>query len=224
MAETSVAARRVGTMRAGGVWMQWVLATVVGELLGFAAPSVVGALFAGPIERLGPPLAGIVLLAAIVPAGMVEGAVLAWAQGIVLRHHIPGFAMRAWVAATALAAGLAYLIAMLPHTLVDTSTTDPAVVAVAGGALGLLFVLAMGGAQWLVLRASLPRAGWWVAANAVAWPLGVLVPVVALSLVPDGAPLPAWIAVGIASGAAMGVLVGAITGAVLVWLLRGREA
>jgi hypothetical protein len=52
-------------------------------------------------------------------------------------------------------------------------------------------------------------------ANALAWPLGVAVPVLAISLAPDGTPLLAMIAIGLASGMMMGLVVGAITGLVL---------
>jgi hypothetical protein len=203
---------------AWGLWRRWVLATTIGELVGFAVPAAVGAL--ALLLRL----PDAVLIGLIVPAGMVEGAVLAGAQWPVIRSVVPGVAGRRWVLATALAAGLAYLIGFTPANIGDLSAISPPVLVAGGLLLGLVFVLSLGGAQWLVLRCHLPRAGWWVVANAVAWPLGVAIPVVALGLLPDGAPPMAWAVTGIAAGALMGGGVGAITGLALVWLVQGRAA
>jgi hypothetical protein len=196
------------------LWPRWVLATTIGEVVGFAVPAAVGALALRLPDAM--------LFALIVPAGMIEGAVLAGAQWRVLRSVVPGISGQRWVLATALAAGLAYVIGMTLANLRELAAVPPAVLIGAMVLLGLLFLLSLGGAQWLVLRRHLPRAGWWVVANAVAWPLGVAVPVIALSLLPDGAPALAWAATGIVSGLLMGVVVGAITGLALVWLVRGR--
>ena len=59
-----------------------------------------------------------------------------------------------------------------------------------------------------------------MAANAVAWPLGVAMPFILLALVPDASPFWVWAVAGIASGVLMGLIVGAMTGLVLVRLRR----
>ena len=152
--------------------------------------------------------------------GAVEGAAVGTAQWLVLRRYLRGLTRGAWVLATVLAAMWAYALAMIPFQLVDPSTLDAAVLVIVGLTLGILFVLSIGGAQWLVLRRHAPNSGWWILANAIAWPLGVAAPFITMALVPDPAPLTATIAAGIAGGLLMGLVVGALTGIALVWLLR----
>ena len=56
-------------------------------------------------------------------------------------------------------------------------------------------------------------------ASAVAWPLGVAVPFIGLTAIPDGSPVIVIVGTGILCGMLMGVVVGAVTGAAFVWLL-----
>lgn len=200
----------------GGLWRAWAVATALGELVGFVAPTLAGV----GIAALGLPDPAMAV--GVTLAGSLEGAALGYAQALVLRRHLPAVSGRAWVLASALGAVVAYAIGMLPSSIGDFSRFSPAQLALGGGTLGAVFLLSMGLPQWLVLRRHLPRAGWWVGANALAWPLGVLVPVVGMMLVPDGAPAPVWAAVGILSGLLMGLVVGAITGAALDRLRQPR--
>ena len=89
---------------------------------------------------------------------------------------------------------------------------------------GVLYVAALGALlglfQWLVLRHHVPRAGWWVLANALAWIAGLAVGIGGPSLFQDWSSMGAVIAMGTIIGLSMGGLVGAITGLALVWLLR----
>jgi hypothetical protein len=187
---------------------------VGGELIGFAVPSVVGAVAAGLR------LSEIAFMICVVLAGAGEGAVLGTAQWLVLRLAIPQMRWREWATPTALAALAAWIIGMAPSTFVDFEKTDPAVLIAGGIVLGSLFVLSMGGAQWWALRRYMPRAGWWVAANAVAWPAGVAMPFITLGVIPDDSSVIVMIVAGILGGILMGVVVGIITGLALVWLLR----
>jgi hypothetical protein len=195
-------------------WQSWTIATALGELIGFAVPAVVLPL----LLAIGMP-EGVLPFAAVF-AGAAEGASLGFAQWLVLRRHLPDLSRNAWVVATLLAAMWAYAIAMIATQVVDLSALDPAVLVVGGAALGMLFVLSIGGAQWFVLRHHIPKSGWWVLANAVAWPIGVAMPFVTIGLVPDPAPVVALILSGILGGLLMGLVVGALTGLALVWLLR----
>lgn len=63
------------------------------------------------------------------------------------------------------------------------------------------------------------RSSAWVPVTAGAWLVGVLIPVTALSLVPNGWPLLSHAIVGVAAAMAMGATVGAITGRTLHGLL-----
>lgn len=204
------------------MWWRWVLATAVGEFVGFAVPAAVGAGAAWTIEKMVGSVAALAMLNVMVMvlAGVVEGAVLGFAQWLVLRRYIQNMARREWVLATALAAGVAWTIGMLPSTLGDLATLIPMVLVGGAVLLGAVFVASIGFAQWLVLRRYIQNAGWWVLANAVAWPLGVAVPFIGLAMVPEGAHVVVWVVVGVVSGLLMGVVVGAITGMALVWLLR----
>lgn len=79
---------------------------------------------------------------------------------------------------------------------------------VAGVAAAILFGVAVGGWQWLLLRRRVARSGWWLPASAVGW---------------VAAGLMAGITEGVAGWAVLGAVYGAITGSVLVWLL-GQQA
>ena len=64
---------------------------------------------------------------------------------------------------------------------------------------GSVIGLAVGLAQWFVLRRVVSRAGWWVLASTAAWILGLA---------------------GLLGGTLVGAVVGAVTGFMLDWLLR----
>lgn len=90
-----------------------------------------------------------------------------------------------------------------------------------GGTIGFY----VGLIQWLILRKRVPRAGWWVLANMVGWPLGLgvvwllnwAIPTVLQKVV----PIEVGVLVGTITGLLMGGLVlGLITGIVLTWLLK----
>lgn len=207
------------------LWLWWVVATAVGELVGFAVPAIIGPAAAWAMRGMVGTSAAITVVGVAVLAGSGEGAILGFAQGLILRRYIQNMAQWKWVLATAVAAALAWAIGMLPSTLQDVANIDITKVNLiifisAAVLLGIVFLLSIGFAQWLVLRRHVGKAGWWILANAIAWPVGVTVPAIGLSLVPDGSPMVVWIIVGIVSGALMGIVVGAITGTWLVWLLR----
>ncbi|HEX2914472.1 MAG TPA: hypothetical protein VH186_26970 [Chloroflexia bacterium] len=196
------------------LWLRWIVATLIGELAGFTVPAIVGPL-AYALD-----LPDLVFVIAIILAGAVEGAILGACQWSVLRRYFPGMRWYQWVSATAGAAVVAYFALMLPNNIGDLARFDWWVLVAGGIILGLLFLLSMGLFQWLVLRRYLPGSVHWITASALAWPLGVLIPVVGIMLVPDNAPTPVFIVVGIVCGLLMGVTVGAITGWMLAELYR----
>lgn len=202
------------------LWFWWVVATTAGEFVGFAVPAAVGAAATWVMEGMEGTFAAVAMVGVMILAGVVEGAVLGFTQWLVLRRYIQNMARREWVLATALAAGVAWTIGMVPSTIGDLDTINPVVLVGGGILLGAVFVASIGFAQWLVLRRYIQKAGWWVLANAIAWPAGVAVPFGGLAMVPEGAPVVVWVVVGVLSGILMGVVVGAVTGLALVWLLR----
>lgn len=201
------------------LWWRWTLATATGELLGFAVPALVAPLVVSALGALPEAPRALALLPLVALAGVVEGAVLGYAQWRVLRRTLAAISARAWVLPTALAAGVAYLLGMAPNTLGDLGAGFPLVIA-AWVLVYLPLLASIGLAQWTVLRHRLPRAGWWVPANAVAWLAGLPLTIVGIGLVPDGSSTAAYIAAGVASGWLMAAVVGAITGLALVRMLR----
>lgn len=214
--------RPPAAMRSSGavaLWWRWTIWTTAGELAGFAVPALVMA--AGTVAGW----TDSVQVGVAVAVGAVEGAVLGLAQWQMLRRFLPAISRLSWVVATAFGALTAYLLAMVAVVLIGAATIPLPVVIVACVLIVAGFLLSIGVPQWLVLRRHLPRAGWWIVANAVAWPLGVAVPFVGLAMVPDGSPFWAWAGAGIVSGLLMGVVVGALTGLALMrlWSKRGRS-
>lgn len=202
-----------------GIWAAWTLATAAGELLGFAVPALAGAL---AFWLLGEPDTGagaLTLAATVLVAGIGEGAILGAFQWRVLRRALPAISRRAWVGATAAGAAAAWALGLLPSTLDALIGLPTRIQIAAWTALALPLLCTIGVAQAMVLRQHVHGVRRWVAANALAWLLGLPVTFIGPALVPDGSPPAVWVTVFIASGLAMGMIVGAITGLALIRLL-----
>lgn len=190
----------------------WTAAFVLGELVGFVPPAVTGAALGAANAP------DLVLVVGLTVAGAMEGAVLGMAQATVLRRHAPAVDRRRWVVATAVAASFAWFVGMGGGAAMGSSGGSPALLVLLVPAW-CAALLAMGFAQWRVLREVVPGSGRWVPVNAAAWLVGVMIPVVAISAVPNEAPVPVFVAVAVAAAVAMGATVGAITGRTLARLL-----
>lgn len=146
-----------------------------------------------------------------------QGLVLGLAQWLIVRRYMPRAGW--WVPATIVAA-----------VLIAAAT----VVAYEGGGYRSFFVrngigtlvegLALGMAQWLVLRRHVTRAGWWVVASAAGWLAAVFLTMVIFRLGLGALPMHAWRSVVVVSWAAGGALYGALLGRVLIALLRASPA
>ena len=123
--------------------------------------------------------------------------------------------------ATAVAAGVAYLISMIPVLLGERlSTLTWPLAAGLGIAVGGAVVSSIGVAQWMVLRAVLPGSVIWIPASAAAWLLGLLAFLAVTSpLWRPGEPTGVVIAIGILGGLVMAVVVAVVTGVAIVHLL-----
>ena len=196
-----------------GLRTRWTGACVLGELVGFLPPAVVGTAL-GSAGASDP-----VMVVGLAAAGALEGAALGYAQSRVLDRHLPALDGTAWVLATAGAAAFAWAVGMGGPALFDSGLPVGLVLAVMVPAW-LAALLAMGAAQWWVLRQVLPRSARWIPVTAGAWLLGVLIPVAAISLTPDGAPAWARVAIAVAAAVGMGVTVGVLTGGALMGLIR----
>ncbi|MFE9325011.1 hypothetical protein ACFYOW_29070 [Nocardia sp. NPDC006982] len=195
------------------LWRHWFANVTAGELLGFAAPAVTGALV-----RVAAPLAAAI---ALLIAGLVEGSVLGWFQARVLRSAVPAMPPGDWIRATALGALVAWSIGVVPLLAGDgLDAWSPRVLvpaAVVGG-IGLLLSL---GAQWFVLRHFLIDADRWIAATALAWLAGLFVFMAFTSpLWQPGQSTSLVVLIGIAGGLFMAAAMAAVTGYFLVRILR----
>jgi hypothetical protein len=198
------------------LWRRWTLATTLGETAGFCAPAVAGGLAA----TAGWSTAATVV--ALLLAGAVEGYALGAAQAWALRTAVSALSGRAFAAATAAAAVLAYAIALAPSTLGDAIRELPLVVTVPAAATGGLALLAsIGTAQWLVLRRAGLDVPWWIATTAGGWLAGLTVfMAVVTPLWQPGQPVPVVVAIGVFAGVLMAATVAATTGLAVLRLAR----
>jgi hypothetical protein len=211
--------QRFDSLRVASLWRSWTLATAVGEVLGFAIPVLTGA---AAFSLIGEPddarsaLAFSVLLPA---AGVGEGTILGSAQWLVLRRSLPSLSRRAWVGATAAAAGTAWALGLLPSTIDALVAVPSSVLIGAWVLLAAPLLCTIGVAQWLVLRRHVAGAGGWVVANALGWLLGLPVTFIGPALVPNDSPPALWLGVFVVCGLLMGTVVGVVTGVALDRLL-----
>lgn len=201
-----------------GLWLQWVLAS----MLGFAVGATIGNAVATSLppmtctqsssdslfDRLTNfpcllPSLGLALVLTVL--GLAGG----FTQWLVLRRRIAGTGW--WMPANALGFPIALVIA------VNTGTSLPGDSIAAPILIGVVFGLLSGIMPWLILRRQLARAGWWIPAHMLGSLVGGAMGIVAfhaLSLI--GLYQFDWAAAGALFGAGLG----AITGVTLNWLVR----
>jgi hypothetical protein len=209
-------------------------------MLGLGLTALLGILTLPALEARTDALAGGLVLAVMVLGGtLVEGVTVGISQWLVLRHYIQKIGWIAWAGATALGAGIAWTLGMIPSLLInfgDTASANVGDASAAGpngfvlyglaAALGLVLGPMLGIPQWLVLRRYVPRAGWWVGANSVAWAVGmgvIFVGIDALISEESTTNAPLLTLSVLALLALVGASVGAVHGLVLVWLLNKRK-
>lgn len=203
--------------RERSLWLSWFASVTLGECLGFTVPAAVGAATAD---------VGVLAVPLLVLAGAVEGATLGWFQARVLRRVVPGLPTARWVLATAVAAALAWAIGLTPSTLpASVDTWPPALLIPLAVAGGLVLLLSIGTAQWLVLRPHVPRAARWIEATAAAWVLAlVLFTAVTTPLWQPGQPVAVTMLIGALGGLVMAATVAAVTSLSIVRLFgSGRR-
>ena len=213
------------------LWRQWVLANALGETVGLGATLLIGAFLLGQAE----PTIGAVpaVILGVLAGTFIEGSVVGTSQWLVLRHPLPRMRWGVWMGATALGACIAWTLGMIPSTVMTTGTesgtsaapgqmSDLVIYALAAG-LGLVTGSILGAPQWLALRPHLPKAGWWVLANALAWAVGMVVIFIGTSFIPASGMTWSLALLLLFFVAAAGTLVGAIHGLFLIWMLQLRE-
>lgn len=188
-----------------GFRRQWILAFVLGELIGFVPPAIAGATLASVGAS------DLVLVVGLTVAGLFEGSAIGIAQASVLARYAPNVDGRGWIMATAGAAGFAWFVGMGGSALMGADVAPPALVAVLLAPVWCAALIAMGYAQWRVLQRAIGNTSRWIWVTAGAWLIGVAIPVVALSVAPN--EWPGWVhgGIGVVAAVAMGFTVGAIT-------------
>jgi hypothetical protein len=198
-------------LRGRRLWRRWTATVTVGETIAFALPATTGAL----VTALG--LSRAPSTAALLLAGLGEGLVLGLAQALVVRRALPDVRSRDWIRATAMGAGLAWAVALLP-TVIGSGLADlsPFILVPGGLVLGVIFLLSIGTLQWRVLRAHVRGAGRWVPAVAASWLAGLgTFMAVAAPLWREGQP-PVLIAlIGLLAGLAMAFVMALVSGLAL---------
>jgi hypothetical protein len=208
------------------IWRRWVVANIVGEVVGFGLAALIGAVAAQVVAALSGGVQVAAMVGAVVAIGGAEGALVGLAQWLVLRRWWPAITRRAWLLATVAGAivawGAGMVIGSLAGDRLEAVMSGPPVVPAL--AIGLVAGSLLSLFQWPVLRRVTAWAGWWVPAHALAWAAGMVVAFAGLGLLAPDAPLPLVATVGAGTGLAMGGLVAALTGLVLLRLHRRAAA
>ncbi len=202
------------------LWEKWVLATALGELVSltiFALTSTIHDMLSNVNTQF------ILLL-----VGVLQGLILGFSQWLVLRHYIHNASR--WILVTTIGAFFAWLIGLIASMAIAFALVLEGLRATAllGGLalLGAGIGAILGLAQWLVLReyvrARIRQVGWWMAANALAWSLGLLVAFIGVGMLKSNGFSIKMSLISAATGSVMGTVIGVITGIALVWLLKPR--
>lgn len=205
------------------LWLRWVGAFTLGEVLGFGClPAALGLGVMTLTKELPATPRGLLLYAVAIVGGLGEGAVVGAFQRRVLREVLPSLDGRAWVRHTAFAAAGAWAVGMCAPTLDELFTLPPAVMVALWVPAAVLILLSIGGVQARLLRGVVARPARWLWINVAGWLAGLPWTFIAPAVLPDDSP--AW-RFGVAfllGGTLMGATTGAITGVLVVRLARAR--
>jgi hypothetical protein len=201
------AAEPLRGLRLFGRWTLWV---TLGTFVAFTAAIALLVL----LDRLDPPYA---IFAALSIIGWAAcGALIGWAEGRVLHQALPTLSNNAWTVATAVGAAIVWSATITPRALRSVLAGRNVLF------LGVLFlvlivvvVLALGFAQWLVLRRHLPKATGWVWASAGAWLVAMLLGATVWTVSEGDQPVWATLVIGAVGAFVVGGSMAALTGTFL---------
>lgn len=214
------------------LWIRWVLANALGEMLGLGATFAVLAAGISYVNSI-PGVTGILLgytLAII--TGIFEATIVGWAQWQAMKSWLPDIRLGSWWRATLIGALIAYFLGYLPSTIMglqdetaQTTSVEPEqwVTLLLAAGLGLIGGLVLSYFQWRELRRHVPAAWKWLPANMLAWMLGM--PLIfwgidrIFTLQSVALQITAFAGVLLLAGA----IVGTVHGAVLVQLVKSKS-
>lgn len=214
------------------LYLRWIGANALGELLGLGATFAVGiGLFSGLADS--PDLLPVLLTAVLMAAsGVIEGSIVGWLQWRVLRMPLPQITRRAWVLATIYGAVIAWGLGAIPMTFASLSApADAGAVQEPDAGLMLLMEVLMGLAaglvlaffQWRVLRRAVRQAWVWLPANSLAWGLGMPLIFKAVDRAQNATSLAQAVFIFALHLLFTGALAGAVHGLALIWLIHHKS-
>jgi hypothetical protein len=205
------------------------MANAIGELIGLGCAAALGAAVISNIGDTESTVGSIVVAVVMITGGIFEGVVVGFSQWRVLRHHLPRLTGRLWIAATAAGAFVAWVIGMIPSTVMSiqsnaASSSPPpeisdAVIYLLAATMGLVLGPILAVMQWMVLRRHVGRAGVWIVANSVAWALAMPVMFIGIGAIGDHGVSPSTIVFALGTITLAGAIVGAVHGLALLQLL-----
>jgi hypothetical protein len=213
------------------LWRQWVLANAIGEFIGLGGTALLGIMLFTQSDKMVGPVALVVVM--VLGGTFLEGVMVGVWQWLALRKAIQQIRWQTWLIATAAGAFTAWLLGMIPSTIMTMTETQEAaapstelsnwVVLGLAAVMGLVLGPILGLPQWWVLRQHLQRASWWVPANALAWMAGMVLIFAGTSLMPEEGITATIVLVMLTILLLAGAVVGAIHGLVLIWLIKQRS-
>lgn len=179
-------------------------------------PSVIGAL------TVVADLPQLAQMFAMIGAGLCEGTILGLFQARVLSKYIKQFNSSAWIKATALGAGVAWTIGMLPSTIGEKLQSISLWVLIPSAVvLGSALLLSIGAAQYIVLKRYVSNAYKWIWINVAAWLVGLVVVCGCIFAAPSG--LAFTILFSAVGGLGMAFSMAAVTGVYAARAMRRRK-
>ena len=226
---------QLGTTTDPVFYRRWIIANGWAEAAGLGTTFVLGRALVPWLEHVTGTMAVLLgALAAVLLGTLLEGILIGVAQEAVLRDRLASLRKRTWMLATAAGAAFAWLLGMIPNTVLALRPQDAAASPLAepsaliqyalAAALGLVAGPVLGFAQWTVLRRHVARAAWWLWANAAAWAVGMPLIFLGMEYVPWTGPSAATLLAIYGVCGAVGLVVGAIHGRFLVELVRPRRS
>jgi hypothetical protein len=208
------------------LWLRWIIANALSEMLGLGTTFATIGLLSSKIENQ--QTIGILLSFAIaVACGAIEATVVGLAQWWAMHPWFPRIRRLDWWRATLIGALLGYVLGYLPSTLMSmgkmatqTPIAEPPqwVTLLLAIVLGIVSGAVLSFAQWWVLRGKVRNARVWISANMLAWAFGL--PVIFWGMDLAFKMSSTWQSVSVIGGALLisGALVGMIHGRFLVAL------
>lgn len=217
------------------LWLRWVGANGMGEMLGLGLTFIVGATAISSLGNSQTVTSILIAFLVVVVSGVIEATIVGLAQWWAMHPWFPMIRRTAWWLATLVGALMAYVLGYLPSTLMSlgeqtTQNQAPAaepaqwMVVILAAVLGIVGGAVLSFAQWLTMRKKIRHASLWMPANMLAWMVGMPVIFWGIDLAQKLSGL-GWVILFMAGVLLLaGLVVGAIHGAFLVRLAQPEES